>query len=354
MRICNNCGAQNGDEWAFCVKCGQKFDLNVNKRCSFCGAEMAPGAKFCTKCGGRQDLEETPAPVNVPSGNMYGTDMRNVEDFDKTVQMVRPINPEPLNPNPAGAYVNNANNAYGNNVNNVNNAYGNNVSNSYGGDVDNGYAEDEEYEDDEESGSGKGFVKPLIIILCVLIFLGAGAAAFYYFNDGFELPFGKEDSEEVEEDERKEEKKSEKDSDEEPTTKKKKKDEPTTEEKTTEEDTTEEETTEAPETTTEPEPELPAELRKYDGRLEEEDRDYIVTLEGADWFINYRSEPLFVEGNAAKDNVVGKIQCGTIVHVEYICDGTWAVYKLNGKYVFSSIYDMNDPTQDRIMMPLED
>ena len=125
---------------------------------------------------------------------------------------------------------------------------------------------------------------------------------------------------------------------------------------TREDDTTEEKTTQ-PETTTEEETEpevyIPEELQQYADRLVPEDRKYVIDLGYDDWYINYRSSPEYIKEGSPDYNWAGKIVSGTEIYVEYICDGTWAVYWWEGRYVFSSIYDYNDPSMERLMRPIE-
>lgn len=113
-----------------------------------------------------------------------------------------------------------------------------------------------------------------------------------------------------------------------------------------EEETWEEETTEAL-------PELPEELRQYADRLVPENRTYVIDLGYDDWYINYRSSPEYIDEGKPGYNWAGKIVSGTEIFVEYICDGTWAVYWQDGRYVYSSIYDCNDPSMEMLMRPID-
>ena len=97
--------------------------------------------------------------------------------------------------------------------------------------------------------------------------------------------------------------------------------------------------------------EIPPELQKYADDLVYEGRIYRISLQEDDWYINYRSEPIYIDLNASNSNVIGKLKSGTEIYVEYIYDGTWVAYKVNGRYVFSSLYGSNDPTQNRLMEP---
>ncbi len=50
-KICNNCGAMNKVEEAFCHSCGLKLDVEEQVRyCVNCGTENLPDSHFCTKC----------------------------------------------------------------------------------------------------------------------------------------------------------------------------------------------------------------------------------------------------------------------------------------------------------------
>lgn len=97
--------------------------------------------------------------------------------------------------------------------------------------------------------------------------------------------------------------------------------------------------------------EIPEELKKYSDRLEEENRWYVVKLSQDDWKIKIRSTPEYFAGTVANDNTIGLIQSGTEIYVEYICDGTWAVYQMDGRYVFSSLYDVNDASKSKLILP---
>ena len=54
MRYCNNCGAQLGDQDAFCSVCGATANNAGNtaeRRCPACGAVVGPSDLFCANCG---------------------------------------------------------------------------------------------------------------------------------------------------------------------------------------------------------------------------------------------------------------------------------------------------------------
>ncbi|MGN0178580.1 MAG: hypothetical protein ACI4DY_03950 [Monoglobaceae bacterium] len=94
---------------------------------------------------------------------------------------------------------------------------------------------------------------------------------------------------------------------------------------------------------------IPLELQQYANGLVYEGKTYRITLQEDDWVINYRSSPKFIEINKKQNNVLGTIKDGSEIYVEYIYNGTWAVFYKDGRYVFSSMYDSNDTTQDRLM-----
>lgn len=109
-------------------------------------------------------------------------------------------------------------------------------------------------------------------------------------------------------------------------------------------------TTSAP-TTTENNPQnsIPAELQKYKSGLVYEGRTYRVKLKEDDWKINYRSSPKFIDVNKSNNNILGKMKNGSEIFVEYIYNGTWAVFYKDGRYVFSSLYASNNPSLNRLM-----
>ena len=97
---------------------------------------------------------------------------------------------------------------------------------------------------------------------------------------------------------------------------------------------------------------IPPELQKYSSDLVYEGRTYRITLQEDDWYINYRSEPVYHDFNATNSNIVGKLKSGTEIYVEYIYNRTWVVFEKDGRYVFSSMYGSNDPTHNRLMTPV--
>lgn len=61
MRICPNCGAEQGKITVHCTACGINMDeaekmlisqpVSETQFCKNCGEEITPGAKFCMSCG---------------------------------------------------------------------------------------------------------------------------------------------------------------------------------------------------------------------------------------------------------------------------------------------------------------
>ena len=114
-------------------------------------------------------------------------------------------------------------------------------------------------------------------------------------------------------------------------------------------------TTSAPTTTVpttianDPQNNIPAELQKYANDLAYEGKTYRITLKEDDWYINYRSSPQLIDKNKAENNILGKMKHGSEIYVEYIYNGTWAVFYKDGRYVFSSLYASNNPSLNRLM-----
>lgn len=113
-------------------------------------------------------------------------------------------------------------------------------------------------------------------------------------------------------------------------------------------------------TTTEPETTagdlinaVPEELRIYANGLVYEGKTYAISLQEDDWYINIHSSPVLIDIDAANTNVVGKMKSGTKIYVEYIYNGTWAVFYQDGRYVFSSLYASNDPSKNELMKVVE-
>lgn len=94
---------------------------------------------------------------------------------------------------------------------------------------------------------------------------------------------------------------------------------------------------------------FPAELQKYANGLVYEGKTYRITLNKDDWYINYRSSPQLIDKDKAGNNILGKMKHGSEIYVEYIYNGTWAVFYKDGRYVFSSLYVSNNPSLNRLM-----
>ena len=60
MRVCENCGAQVGEQSKFCENCGAK----LKTVCINCGEELSGSGKFCPNCG--TPVAGQSAPVNIP------------------------------------------------------------------------------------------------------------------------------------------------------------------------------------------------------------------------------------------------------------------------------------------------
>ena len=49
---CSGCGKVINEEATFCMFCGKKNDIKVDKAiCSKCGKKLAVGSNFCHYCG---------------------------------------------------------------------------------------------------------------------------------------------------------------------------------------------------------------------------------------------------------------------------------------------------------------
>lgn len=94
---------------------------------------------------------------------------------------------------------------------------------------------------------------------------------------------------------------------------------------------------------------IPAQLAKYKDGLVKENRKYKIDL-GGNSSILCRSAPIYKKGD--KSNVVARMPSGAEILVEYIYKSTWVVYKVNGQYVFSSLYAENDPSKAMLMKPV--
>lgn len=90
-------------------------------------------------------------------------------------------------------------------------------------------------------------------------------------------------------------------------------------------------------------------MQKYANGLVYEGKTYRITLNKDDWYINYRSSPQLIDKDKAGNNILGKMKHGSEIYVEYIYNGTWAVFYKDGRYVFSSLYVSNNPSLNRLM-----
>lgn len=326
MPKCKYCGALLSEDSSFCEKCGKPIGGDEERHCPFCGKVMSPDALFCTFCGKKegdpaddnreQQKTEPDEPIEIvydPSLDGFGDDGTGNKTDEKPSSGNGDVPSRPaVKPAKADQPVHTA-----------------------AEDKDDHKDEDDEEDDDNDDDDAENrknrSAKALIIALGVSALILIGIALFLFLSGRIG---GQKEPETTE-----------------PTTE-------TTE--TITEETTSEATTAEPETETtepvteEPTTRLPDELLPYADRLQPENRRYVIKLGGDDWFINYRSSPEYMLNNKKVNNVIGKIQSGTEINVEYICDGTWAVYQLNGTYVFSSIYDMNDPDAGALMKPLEE
>ncbi|MGN0573911.1 MAG: zinc ribbon domain-containing protein [Erysipelotrichaceae bacterium] len=102
-------------------------------------------------------------------------------------------------------------------------------------------------------------------------------------------------------------------------------------------------------TANDPQNNIPLELQQYASGLIYEGKTYRIALQEDDWYINYRSSPQLIDKDKADYNVLGKMKHGTEIYVEYIYNGTWAVFYKDGRYVFSSMYASNNPSLNRLM-----
>ncbi len=98
---------------------------------------------------------------------------------------------------------------------------------------------------------------------------------------------------------------------------------------------------------------IPPELRKWADGLVEENRTYRITLTYSTSNINFRSTPKVTNKGDSDYNFICNIPDGKDVYVSYIYNGTWAVFKYNNQWGFSSIYSGNNPENNRIMTPID-
>ena len=274
-------------------------------KCSKCGTELKPNAKFCGKCGNKI------------------TDQVNESITNKPVQPVTTQHPNNYTPVQ------------------YDNIYSNNSQYTI---PNNNYGSNRNYSTTKKKSKTSPILVAIISILLVFILFlvfnilivakvidtSSSDALDGYKDSLFEMLNISEDKE--------------KDS--------KYDDNKKSEDKTKKDKTTEKETTLPTEpytSSTNSNDFLPAELQQYSNGLLYEGRMYRITLQKSDWYLNYRSTPIYNDINNPGGNVVGKLKHGTEIYVEYIYNGTWAVFQKNGKYVFASIYDDNNPSKDILM-----
>jgi hypothetical protein len=97
---------------------------------------------------------------------------------------------------------------------------------------------------------------------------------------------------------------------------------------------------------------VPEPITQYASGLTYANRDYKISLANPDSEINYRSTPQIIAKDQPNSNIVGKLKHGDVIHVEFIYNGTWAVFQKDGKYVFASIYMDNNPNNRTLMQPV--
>lgn len=98
---------------------------------------------------------------------------------------------------------------------------------------------------------------------------------------------------------------------------------------------------------------IPDELYEYRDYLIEINKNYQVQLSYDDWNINIRSSPEFIDIEQSQNNIVGKMQSGTTVFVEYIYDNKWIVFDYDGNYAFASIYEKNDSSMGKLIFEID-
>lgn len=331
-------------------------------KCTRCGADLSPNDSFCGSCGNRitqPDLiESETGPVNhvnieIESEHTYLDTQRlpfaeSEDDFYRTEQ-AKDIFP-PKADNQQYQHIN---------------------------DTQSGmpkifhveYEDEKEEEYDKKTDKKKGSAASAIAIILVIVLLLFGiftAFNFVVMTDKIDvgniefLKSYKDSlgdflniSDESEDDSEKEEAKAKDDSDK---NDKKSDGKDTDSQKTTVKETVTETTTEATtepstEPTTEaPEDAIPSELQKYSSKLVPEGKKYKIKLNDSKAKVNYRSAPEFIDVKEKSNNILGKLGNGDELFVEYIYDGVWAVYKKDGKYVFSSMYDKADSSQGKLMV----
>lgn len=98
---------------------------------------------------------------------------------------------------------------------------------------------------------------------------------------------------------------------------------------------------------------FPDELYDYKDDLIEVNKNYQVQLSHDDWNINIRSSPDFINIEQTENNIVGKMQSGTTVFVEYIYNEKWIVFSYDGAYAFASIYEKNDSSLGKLIFEVD-
>ena len=85
MKICPNCGRENGDTSKFCAGCGTKLE-EASKFCPGCGAELEDHARFCSKCGYALTDETTNNDVYAEyEDSNYADDSDSSDDYEEYV-----------------------------------------------------------------------------------------------------------------------------------------------------------------------------------------------------------------------------------------------------------------------------
>ena len=95
--------------------------------------------------------------------------------------------------------------------------------------------------------------------------------------------------------------------------------------------------------------EKPDKFNLLSGELEYSGETYRVTTKNKNSPLIYRKAPVITEKDSEENNIAGRIAHGEEIKVDYIYDGTWAVFRMDGEYVFASIYAGNDPSQYRLL-----
>lgn len=342
-------------------------------KCTRCGADLSPNDSFCGSCGnkitppdsiGPDSIESETGPVNhvnieIESEHTY-MDTQSFPFVETGDNFYSSDQPEEIFP----PYSDNQHNTQ---INDTQSGLPKVVYVDYDEDED----EPEEYYEKSDKKKGSGASAIAIILVIVLLLFGIFTAFNFLLMtdridvDNVEFLGSYKDSlgdflnisDESEDDSEKEEAKAKDDSDK---NDKKSDGKDTDSQKTTVKETVKETTTETTtEATTEPSTEptteapedaIPSELQKYSSKLVPEGKTYKIKLNDAKAKVNYRSAPEFIDVKEKSNNILGKLGNGDELFVEYIYDGVWAVYKKDGKYVFSSMYDKADSSQGKLMV----